>query len=130
MLEERSSTTAYDCESAVTSECSDFSHREGSTQRDVKEAEKVPAKIEPVVASVSKVAPPPTPVSERRAPVASTSPVRPAPAKAGQKKSFVLPIAVVAIVAILLFALPKLFRQQSDAATSPAKEGSETTPAT
>ncbi len=96
----------------------------------VKEAEKVPAKIEPVVASVSKVAPPSTPVPERRAPVASISPVRPAQAKAGQKKSFVLPIAVVAIVAILLFALPKLFRQQSDAATSPAKESSETTSAT
>jgi TonB family protein len=87
----------------------------------VKEAEKVPARIEPVAAPISKPTPPPPPVAKRRVPVATVSPARPAQATAGEKKSYLLPIAVMVIVAVLLFAVPKLFRQQSDAATSPAK---------
>jgi TonB family protein len=87
----------------------------------VKEAEKVPARIEPVAAPISKPTPPPPPVARRRAPVATISPARPAQATASEKKSYLLPIAVMVIVAVLLFAVPKLFRQQSDAATSPAK---------
>lgn len=93
----------------------------------VKEAAKVPARIEPVAAPRARPAPPPPPAPERRDPVASVSPVRPAQTKANEKKSYVFPIAVVAIVAVLLFAVPKMFRQQSDAATSPAKTDSEST---
>ena len=97
----------------------------------IKEAEKVPPKIEPIVAPVVKVAPPPPPPvpEKKRAAVAPVSPMRPAkPAKAGteQKKSHVLPIAVIAIAAVLLFAVPKLLRQHSDAATPPATTSADT----
>jgi TonB family protein len=94
----------------------------------VKEAEKVPAKIEPIVAPVAKVAPPPPPPvpEKKRAAVATVSPVRPAKARTEQKKSYALPIAVIAIAAVLLFAVPKLFRQHSDAATPPATASADT----
>src|SRR5438128_5740602 len=78
------------------------------------EAPKEPAKKGPVAVPVSKLSPPV--VAGRRAPVpVATLPMRPSPS-AGQKKSYVLPVAVAAIVLILLLALPKLFRQKSDAA--------------
>ncbi|MBS1839640.1 MAG: TonB family protein [Acidobacteria bacterium] len=93
----------------------------------VKEAAKVPPRIEPVAAPVAKPAPAPPPVPVMRAPVASVSRVRPTQAKAKEKKSYVLPIAVIAIVAVLFLAIPRLFRQQSDAATSVSKTGSEPT---
>jgi TonB family protein len=87
----------------------------------IREAEKVPPKIEPVVAPVSKAVPPPLPpVPAKRKPVAPVSPVRPAQARKERKKSYLLPIAAIAIVAVLLFTVPKLFRQHSDAAISPA----------
>jgi TonB family protein len=98
----------------------------------VREAEKVPPRIEPILAPVAKAAPaPPVAVPQKRTPVAPVSPVRPA-AKAGttQKKSYLLPIAAIAILGVLLFGLPKLFRQKSDAAShtaiSPSAANAET----
>jgi TonB family protein len=89
------------------------------------EAPKQPAKIDPVAAPISKVSPPV--VAERRAPApAATSPMRPSPS-AGQKKSYLLPVTVAAIVLVLLLALPKLFRQKSDAAPPEATSNSSTT---
>ena len=88
------------------------------------EAPKQPTKIDPVVPQVSKVSPPV--VAEWRAPApAAAPPMRPSPS-AGQKKSYVLPVTVAAIVLILLLALPKLFRQKSDAAPPEATSNSST----
>jgi TonB family protein len=90
-----------------------------------KESAKNVEKKVPAAAPVSNAAP--VSVSERWAPFAPVSPVRPGQARTGEKKSFVLPIAVAAIVAVLLFAGLKLLRQQSDAATSAAKTDSAVT---
>ena len=99
-------------------------------------AKKERAKIDPVAVPVSKVSPPA--VAERRPPIPE---VRPVPSSADEKKSFLLPSYVLPIMAavvavILLFTLPKLFRQKSDAApavastnSAPAeKPASKTTP--
>jgi TonB family protein len=77
----------------------------------VKEPEKVAAKV--VAIPVANRAP--ASVSKRRSPV---SPARQAQARTDKKKSYALPVAVVAIAAVLLFAVPKMFRQNSRAATS------------
>jgi TonB family protein len=85
------------------------------------EAPKVPPRIEPVAAPVSKVSPPV--VAERRAPVPAAT--RPIPS-AGQKRSYMLPVTVAAVVLVLLLALPKLFRQKSDAAPPEATSNART----
>ncbi|HWZ99624.1 MAG TPA: TonB family protein [Candidatus Dormibacteraeota bacterium] len=87
----------------------------------VKEAARESTKIDPIAVPLSKITPPT--VSERRAPI---SPVKPVQPNTAERKSYFLPIAVIAIVAVLLFAVPKLFRQKSDAA-SPAKADPGTT---
>jgi eukaryotic-like serine/threonine-protein kinase len=75
-----------------------------------------PARIDPVAVPVSKVSPPAA--AERRPPIPQVSRTRPSD---DEKQSFVLPSYVLPIMAgvvviILLFSLPKLFRQKSDAA--------------
>ncbi len=86
------------------------------------ETAKQPPKIDPVAVSISRV--PPSVAAERRAPIPlRTVPVR---SNTGEKRSYLLPITVVAVVAVLLFALPKLFRQKSDAAPAEATTSSST----
>jgi eukaryotic-like serine/threonine-protein kinase len=88
------------------------------------EAPKEPAKTGPVAVPVSKVSPPV--VAERRVPApVAARPMRAIPSPR-QKKSYVLPVTVAAIVLILLLALPKLFRQKSDAAPPEATNNSST----
>ena len=86
------------------------------------------ARIDPVAVPLSKVAPPV--VTERRPSV----PVRSFEGRDAGKKSYWLPLLGIAVVAILLFSVPKLFRHQPEAApldvaTKPAATGKTTTPA-
>jgi TonB family protein len=65
-------------------------------------------------------------VAERRVPApVAARPMRAIPSPR-QKKSYALPVTVAAIVLILLLALPKLFRQKSDAAPPEATNNSST----
>jgi len=73
---------------------------------------KEPAKIDPVAVPISRVSPPPA--LERPAPISSARAVRPD----GSRRSYFLPIAVVAVMAFLLFVVPRLLRQPSNAAAS------------
>jgi TonB family protein len=70
------------------------------------------AKIAPLAVPVSKVSPPA--VLERPAPISTARSARPG----GARKSYFLPIAVFVVAAFLLFVVPRLLRQPSNAAAS------------
>jgi len=70
------------------------------------------AKIDPVAVPLSRISPPPS--LERPALISSPRSTRPG----GAPKSYFLPIAVVAVVAFLLFVVPRLLRQPSNASAS------------
>ena len=73
---------------------------------------KEPAKIDPVVVPSSRVSPPPA--LARPAPISFARSARPG----GARKSYLLPVVVIAVVAFLLFVVPRLLRQPSNAAAS------------
>jgi len=88
----------------------------------VKEAKKEPPRIDPVSVPLSKV--PPPAMADRSAATSDAKPMRP---ESGGKRSYFLPVTAAAVVLILILAVPKLFRQHSDAA--PAESASNSTPA-
>ena len=77
---------------------------------------KEPARIDPVAAPLSQV----------RLPAVSVPPIEMPAARIGRPgggpKSYFLPIAVVAVVALLLFTVPRLLRKRTDAAASKASD--------
>ena len=88
---------------------------------EVRQVKKEPPRIDPVSVPLSKV-PPPT-MAERPAPISDRKPVRP---ETIGKRSYFLPITAAAVLLILILAVPKLFRQHSDAA--PAESASNSSP--
>ena len=86
-----------------------------------KEVRKEPPRIDPVSVPLSKV--PPPAMGGRPAPISEAKLVRP---ESGSKRSYFLPIAAAAVLLILILAVPKLFRQHSDAA--PTVIGGSTNP--
>ena len=84
--------------------------------KETKAVKKEPPRIDPVSVPLSKV--PPATRVERPAPISDVRPVRPETGK----RSYFLPITAAAVVLILILAVPKLFRQHSDAA--PAEKAS------
>ncbi|GAC1637624.1 MAG: hypothetical protein NVS9B14_17670 [Candidatus Acidiferrum sp.] len=81
---------------------------------------KMVAKIDPVAVPLSKMAPPA--VQERRPP----APVRAVKAKGPGRNSYWMPMAGLAVVAILLLSVAKLFRHGSDASPVDAATKSST----
>ncbi|HLZ12995.1 MAG TPA: TonB family protein [Candidatus Acidoferrum sp.] len=93
-----------------------------------KKPERIAPKIDPVKVPLSPVAPPA--MSELRAPIPARPPIR---VQGGKKRSYWMPIGAALVVAVIVFAWPKLNRQQSDAdttrpASSPAPSAKTTTP--
>jgi len=81
-----------------------------------KQPERIAPKIDPMKVPLSPVAPPT--ISQSRAPVRPIPQQPVAMAQGGQKKSYWVPVGAVFVVVVLLFAIIKLYRPQSDAATT------------
>jgi TonB family protein len=78
-----------------------------------KKQERIAPRIDPVKVPLSPVAPPP--MSDSRPPIPLR---RPAAQQSARKKSYWMPVGAAFVVAVLLFAVLKLYRPQSDAATT------------
>jgi TonB family protein len=89
--------------------------KEPETQPEKKAAGVAPT-IDPLKVPLSVVAPPP--MSESRPQVPPIPLRRPAAQQGPQKKSYWMPVGAAFVVAVLLFAVLKLYRPQSDAATT------------
>jgi TonB family protein len=85
-------------------------------KRPEKKAARVAPAIDPVKVPLSPVVPPP--MSESRPQIPPIPLRRPAAPQSAQKKSYWMPVGAVFVVAVLLFVILKLYRPQSDAATT------------